>query len=45
MGACADPRRPAGWIDDSFIEAYTRLHELGWTHSVEVWTTEAAPAA
>ncbi len=41
MRACADPRRPAGWIDDSFVEAYTRLHQLGWTHSIEVWTTEA----
>ncbi len=37
MRACADPRRPHGWIDRSFIEAYTRLHELGWAHSVEVW--------
>jgi len=37
MRGCADPRRPSGWIDDSFIEAYTRLHELGWAHSVEAW--------
>jgi leucyl/phenylalanyl-tRNA--protein transferase len=35
--ACADPRRPHGWIDESFVAAYTRLHELGWAHSVEVW--------
>jgi leucyl/phenylalanyl-tRNA--protein transferase len=35
--ACADPRRPAGWIDDRFVAAYTRLHELGWAHSVEAW--------
>ena len=34
---CADRRRPGGWIDDSFLEAYTRLHELGWAHSVEAW--------
>ena len=34
---CADPRRPHGWIDDSFVGAYTRLYELGWAHSVEVW--------
>ena len=32
---CADPRRPHGWIDPTFVEAYTRLHELGWAHSVE----------
>lgn len=35
--ACADPRRPNGWIDESFVGAYTRLHELGWAHSVEAW--------
>jgi leucyl/phenylalanyl-tRNA---protein transferase len=34
---CADPARPHGWIDDGFVEAYTRLHELGWAHSVEAW--------
>jgi leucyl/phenylalanyl-tRNA--protein transferase len=37
MRGCADRRRPGGWIDESFVEAYTRLHELGWTHSVESW--------
>jgi leucyl/phenylalanyl-tRNA---protein transferase len=40
MRGCADPRRPHGWIDESFISAYTRLHELGWAHSVEVWQHE-----
>jgi leucyl/phenylalanyl-tRNA--protein transferase len=34
---CADPRRPHGWIDGDFVAAYTRLHELGWAHSVEAW--------
>jgi leucyl/phenylalanyl-tRNA--protein transferase len=38
MRACADGRRPGGWIDDSFVDAYTQLHELGWAHSVEAWT-------
>jgi leucyl/phenylalanyl-tRNA--protein transferase len=37
--ACADPSRPDGWIDAAFIDAYVRLHELGWAHSVEVWAT------
>jgi leucyl/phenylalanyl-tRNA--protein transferase len=37
MRECADPRRDHGWIDESFVEAYTRLHDLGWAHSVEVW--------
>jgi leucyl/phenylalanyl-tRNA--protein transferase len=34
---CADPARPHGWIDEEFVAAYTRLHTLGWAHSVEVW--------
>jgi leucyl/phenylalanyl-tRNA---protein transferase len=37
---CADRRRPHGWIDASFIDAYTELHRLGWVHSVEAWTTD-----
>lgn len=37
MRACGDPRRPDGWIDDEFVAAYTRLHVLGWAHSIEVW--------
>ena len=40
MRACADERRPGGWIDDSFVAAYTHLHELGWAHSVESWTSD-----
>ena len=36
MRACGDPRRERGWINDEFIDAYTRLHHLGWAHSVEV---------
>lgn len=35
--ACADPRRPEGWIDESFVTAYSTLHRLGWAHSVETW--------
>lgn len=34
---CADPSREDGWITDDFIAAYTKLHELGWAHSVEVF--------
>jgi len=37
MRGCADPRRPHGWIDEPFVAAYVRLHELGWAHSVETW--------
>jgi len=36
MEGCADPRRSGGWIDRSFLDAYTTLHELGWAHSVEI---------
>jgi leucyl/phenylalanyl-tRNA--protein transferase len=35
--ACADPSRPGSWIDDDIIESYTRLHRMGWVHSVEAW--------
>ncbi len=34
---CGDPRRPHGWITEPIVAAYTRLHELGWAHSIEVW--------
>lgn len=35
--ACATVRRPGGWISRGLVEAYTRLHQLGWAHSVECW--------
>jgi leucyl/phenylalanyl-tRNA--protein transferase len=35
--ACANPSRPDGWITAEFIAAYSRLHQLGWAHSVEVF--------
>ena len=38
--ACADPSREKGWITEPFIAAYTRLHEMGWAHSVEVFDGE-----
>ncbi len=44
MRGCGDERRPQGWIDDSFIEAYSELHRLGVAHSVEVWDGEGALA-
>ncbi|MEO5674786.1 MAG: leucyl/phenylalanyl-tRNA--protein transferase [Chitinophagales bacterium] len=37
---CANRHRinkGATWIDDSFIKAYTAMHELGYAHSIEVW--------
>ncbi|MGH9243489.1 MAG: leucyl/phenylalanyl-tRNA--protein transferase [Acidimicrobiales bacterium] len=38
--ACADPSRPHAWITEAVRAAYTRLHELGWVHSVEAWLTD-----
>ncbi len=35
--ACADPSREDGWITDDFVAAYSRLHAMGWAHSVEVF--------
>ena len=37
LRGCADPARTGGWIDAAVIASYTRLHELGWVHSVEAW--------
>ena len=41
MRGCAAPDRPHGWIDASFVDAYTELHRLGWAHSVEAWRGDA----
>lgn len=38
--ACADPSRPGYWITDEIIDAYERMFELGWAHSVEVWADD-----
>ena len=41
MEQCAGPRPqyPEGgtWITDDMLDAYTRLHELGYAHSIESW--------
>jgi len=41
MLACAAPREqfPGGgtWITDAMVEAYTRLHAMGYAHSIETW--------
>ncbi len=44
MRGCADPSREYGWIDDQFIDAYTRLHALGWAHSVEAFDSDGGLA-
>jgi leucyl/phenylalanyl-tRNA--protein transferase len=44
MTHCAGPRPqyPEGgtWITPAMIEAYVRLHELGYAHSIETWQNE-----
>lgn len=42
IDACADSSRPGAWIDKRIREAYTRLHELGWAHSVETRDADGA---
>lgn len=39
MRACAEPRETdnESWIDERFIQAYSKLHEQGHAHSVEAW--------
>jgi leucyl/phenylalanyl-tRNA--protein transferase len=41
MLSCAAPREqyPGGgtWINDDMVEAYTRLHAMGYAHSIETW--------
>ena len=40
MTACATVHGRGNWITKPFIDAYTELHRLGWTHSVEAWTAD-----
>ena len=37
VAGCAAPERDGRWITPRIVRAYTRLHELGWAHSVETW--------
>ena len=37
MRACMAARRGRTWISEPLIEAYSRLHTLGFAHSVETW--------
>jgi len=38
MGACSRPTAPDVWITQEFVDAYCRLHDMGWAHSIEVWS-------
>lgn len=36
--ACAD--RPETWINDVIFDLYARLHQMGYAHSLEVWSDD-----
>ena len=42
MRACAEPRAYAAgtWISDDMLNAYQRLHQMGFAHSIEAWQQE-----
>ncbi len=42
MESCGEPRPGSSgtWITPEMIEAYCRLYELGYAHSIETWTDE-----
>jgi leucyl/phenylalanyl-tRNA--protein transferase len=40
VDACADERRPHGWISPQLRTTYECLYELGRAHSVEAWRVD-----
>jgi leucyl/phenylalanyl-tRNA--protein transferase len=42
--ACGNPARANAWITEEFVEAFVRLHQLGWAHSVEVFNQQGGLA-
>jgi leucyl/phenylalanyl-tRNA--protein transferase len=40
VDGCRDPGRDGAWITRDIVDAYVRLHELGWAHSVETWDAQ-----
>jgi leucyl/phenylalanyl-tRNA---protein transferase len=44
IAGCAAPTRRGGWITPEMRAAYTRLHALGWAHSLEVWDADGTLA-
>ncbi|GDX31488.1 leucyl/phenylalanyl-tRNA--protein transferase [Actinomycetes bacterium] len=40
MRECGDSRRDGVWITEEFIAAYSTLHDMGWAHSIEVWSSD-----
>lgn len=42
MRACAEsrPNQQGTWISEDMLQAYVRMHQLGFAHSVECWQDE-----
>jgi leucyl/phenylalanyl-tRNA--protein transferase len=40
IDACRTIPRDGGWITQDIRDAYLRLHQLGWAHSVEAWSPD-----
>lgn len=38
--ACGSPSRPGWWINDQIVSAYEELYDLGWAHSIEVYSRD-----
>jgi leucyl/phenylalanyl-tRNA--protein transferase len=37
---CGAEHRPGRWITPEIVAGYTRLHELGWAHSIECYAAD-----
>ncbi len=40
MKECGRLREDGTWITSDVMDTYSKLHDLGWAHSVEVWSTD-----
>jgi len=40
MRACAERPGEGTWITDDLFDTYVELYQLGWGHSIEVWSVE-----
>jgi leucyl/phenylalanyl-tRNA--protein transferase len=40
MRACMSARQRETWINETLVEGYVRLHQLGFAHSVEAWQND-----
>ena len=41
VAKCAETREEGTWILPGLAQGFATLHELGWAHSVEVWSGDA----